>query len=284
MRARNAGFLLSCALIALAACGQAQTQPRTESLPVPIAAQTSVAEVVEPAMDFVSDSTASAVLPVILSTRETVQAELPPPATPGALVSPAAAALIVRWEVTSPSYYTRKLDRPIWPGGASGITWGIGYDGGHNTRLDIAHDWQRHDAVDRLAETAGITGAAARAALPAFRDIATPFALASDVFVESSLPDYRAQSRRAFRPDAFDALPPDAAGALVSVVYNRGGSMTGDRNREKRVIRDFCLPGRDVTCIAEQIRSMCRLWRGTKLEAGLCNRREDEARLAEGAR
>lgn len=284
MRYRNAGFLLSCALIALAACGQAQTQPRTESLPVPVAAQVRVAAVVEPAMDIATDSTAGVVLPVVLSTRETLQAVLPPPVAPGALVSPAAAALIVRWEVTSAAHYTRKLDRPIWPGGASGVTWGIGYDGGHNTRLDIARDWELHEAVARLADTSGLTGATARAALPGFRDIVTPFEFASDVFVQSSLPAYHATTRRVFRPAAFDALPLDAQGALVSVVYNRGGAMTGDRNREKRVIRDECLPGRDVTCIAAQIRSMCRLWRNTALEAGLCNRREDEARLSEAAR
>lgn len=284
MRTRHAGVLFSCALIALAACGQVQGQPRTESLPVPVAAQVRVAAVVEPAMDTVSDSTARVVLPVVLSTRETLQAVLRPPVAPGALVSPAAAALIVRWEVTSAAHYTRKLDRPIWPGGASGVTWGIGYDGGHNTRLDIARDWELHQAVARLADTSGLTGSKARAALPAFRDIVTPFDYASDVFVQSSLPVYHATTRRAFRPAAFDALPADAQGALVSVVYNRGGAMTGDRNREKRVIRDDCLPGRDVTCIATQIRSMCRLWRGTALEAGLCNRRESEAQLAEAAR
>ena len=80
------------------------------------------------------------------------------------------------------------------------------------------------------------------------------------------------------------ALPADARGALIGNTYNRGGSMVGDRNREKRVIRDTCVPVGDLTCIALQLRSQCRLWRGTALEAGLCGRRESEARLTERAR
>ena len=48
-------------------------------------------------------------------------------------VSPAAVAHIVRWEITSPAYYDKRLRWPIWPGGASGVTWCIGYDGGHQT-------------------------------------------------------------------------------------------------------------------------------------------------------
>ena len=225
-------------------------------------------------------------MPVVVALQEAVQQVLPPAASAPqvSVISPAAVALIVRWEVGSQALYTRRYEAPIWPGGASGVTWGIGYDGGHQTRQQIGLDWSALTAASRLQVTAGITGPAAQPVVRDLRDVRVPFGLASDVFGVASLPRYHASARRAFGADGFDALPADARGALVSVVYNRGASMTGPARTEMRAIRDVCLPGADVHCVAGQIRQMCRLWRGTNLEAGLCGRREDEAGLTERAR
>lgn len=221
--------------------------------------------------------------PAIVAVREVVQQVVPLPTPSLVSISPAAADLIVRWEVTSPAYYARALQRPVWPGGASGITWGIGYDGGHQAADVIASDWAAHGDAWRLRGTSGLVGTRARDALPGWADIVTPFALARTVFVNTSLPTWHGSTRRAYGP-AFDSLPADAAGALVSNTYNRGTSMLGDRNREKRVIRNECLPRRDLRCIAAQLRASCRVWAGTPIQRGMCNRREDEARLAEAAR
>ena len=279
--ASSARIVNTALLLLLAACSSAPN-----AAPVIVAvesAQDDAARAVAPAVAAVESAVAGAAVPAIIAVQEAVQAVLPAPA-PAALpqVSPAAAALIVRWEVSSPAHYTRRLDRPIWPQGASGVTWGIGYDGGHATARDIRTAWRAHGEVERLATTAGIVGTRARDALPAYRDIVTPYAYAADVFAEVSLPIYHASTRRAFG-DRFDVLPPDAAGALVSMVYNRGASMAGERNREKRVIRDTCIPAGDLACIGAQLRGMCRLWVGTVNERGLCDRRADEARLAENA-
>lgn len=192
----------------------------------------------------------------------------------------AAAALIIRWEITSPSRYDRALRYPVWPGGASGVTWGVGYDGGHQTRSVIADDWQAHAGRDRLVQTAGLTGAAAKAALPAYRDIETAYDYAAEVFETRSLVEYERRTDRAFR-NGFTDLRPNACAALVSLVYNRGAAMTGDNRREMRNIRDRCVPAQDYACIAAEIRSMSRLWRDTVNEKGLTARRESEARLAE---
>ena len=274
-------------LCLMAACTGAPT-------PAPVvvaveAAQDEAAVAAAPAVATVETAVAETVVPAIVAVQDAVQdavqAVLPAPA-PGAqavpVVSPAAVALIVRWEVSSPAHYTRALDRPIWPQGASGITWGIGYDGGHATARDIRTAWHAHGEVERLATTAGIVGTRARDVLRGYRDIVTPYDYAAQVFADVSLPVYHTSTRRSFG-GGLDALPPDAAGALVSMVYNRGGSMAGDRNREKRVIRDTCIPAGDLACIAQQLRGMCRLWVGTVNERGLCNRRDDEARLAERA-
>ena len=192
----------------------------------------------------------------------------------------AAAALIIRWEITSPARYDRALRYPVWPGGASGVTWGVGYDGGHQTRSVIADDWQAHVGRDRLVQTAGLTGATAKAALPAYRDIETAYDYAAEVFETRSLVEYERRTDRAFR-NGFTDLRPNACAALVSLVYNRGAAMSGDNRREMRNIRDRCVPAQDYACIAREIRSMSRLWRGTVNENGLTARRESEAQLAE---
>ncbi|UZW62754.1 hypothetical protein [Lysobacter enzymogenes] len=283
MHRPDACLLLAGALIALlAACNapvgkQVQT-PQVVTTPASVAAQ------VDAVVEYAQSTVADVVAPVAVEAREVVQAVVPPPVqTLPPQVSPAAVDLIVRWEVTSESRYTRSLLWPVWPGGASGITWGIGYDGGLQTERDIRSAWSAHPAVDRLAATAGLVGERAKVALPQYRDIATSYPLAYGVFADVSLPAYRASARSAFRSTPFDALPADAQGALVSLVYNRGASMTGSRNTEKRTIRDECLPAADVRCIATQLRAMCRLWAGTPNGLGLCNRRKDEARLAEAS-
>ena len=192
----------------------------------------------------------------------------------------AAAALIVRWEVTSERRYTRALRYPVWPGGASGVTWGIGYDGGHQTAAVIADDWAAHLARERLAQTAGLTGGRAKSVLPRYRDIDTPYGYAVTIFEERSLVEYERRTARAFR-EGFGGLRPNACAALVSLVYNRGAAMTGDSRREMRVLRDDCVPAQNYGCIAAEIRSMKRLWIGTPNERGLSARRESEAVLAE---
>lgn len=205
---------------------------------------------------------------------------LPPPEPRDAACRRAAAALTLRWEVSSPAFYRKRLERPLWPGGASGVTWGIGYDGGTVTPSTILDDWKAHAQVDRLATTSGIQGQKAKLALPRYRDIPTPYEYAAEVFETRSLVEYERMAGRAFRVD-FSEIKPEACAALISVVYNRGASMTGDSRREMKAIRDECVPTKDYSCIARQLRSMCRLWRGTVNEKGLCARRDAEATLAE---
>jgi hypothetical protein len=52
--------------------------------------------------------------------------------------SQAAIDLIVMEEVSSQAAYTKLYQGPTWPGGASGVTIGIGYDGGYSTPAVIA--------------------------------------------------------------------------------------------------------------------------------------------------
>lgn len=231
-----------------------------------------------------AESKASAIIsPAVVEAIDAIPVKSAPlPAVKNSECRLMAAELIVRWEVTSPAYYDRRLSVPIWPKGASGITWGIGYDGGHQTRRTILDDWADHLHAARLADTSGITGQRAGDALPRYRDIQTPFPYAYRVFTDRSLLAYERQAERVFRVDMADQSPRICA-VLLSLTYNRGGSMTGDSRREMRAIRDECLPQFDDACTARQIRSMCRLWRGTVNERGLCARRNMEADYATGA-
>lgn len=84
-------------------------------------------------------------------------------------------------------------------------------------------------------------------------------------------------------------LHPAAQAALISLVYNRGASLTKqardplDRRREMRELRG-AIAERDYVLMAELFRSMKRLWmdasgKAIPKYAGLLARRDDEADL-----
>lgn len=167
-----------------------------------------------------------------------------------------------------------------WPGGESGVTIGYGYDLGHRTMMEFARDWQDKlapDAMQRLARVIGKRADSARIASLALKDIRITKEASAEVLKTNTIPWAIAETRRVF--PGVELLPEDAAGALVSLVFNRGGSVSGDRRREMRAIQKAVLT-RDLKEIAAQLRSMKRLWVGKGLD-GLLRRREDEALLVE---
>ena len=48
---------------------------------------------------------------------------------------------IVQFEISSEAFYNRFLKHPTWPGGASGVTIGIGYDLGYVSAAQMRRDW-----------------------------------------------------------------------------------------------------------------------------------------------
>ena len=194
--------------------------------------------------------------------------------------SRAAVDLIVAHEVTGKEYYVKHYQRPEWPGGMSGITVGVGYDLGYNTPDNILHDWKDYltpDVIREMQRYAGVTGAAARAALAnARQSILVPWDAAVAVFMNISLPKFEAATLRAI-PGA-EKLPAGCFGVLASLTYNRGASYTkaGERYREMRNIRALVASG-NWSAVSAEIRSMKRLW--TSAQAGLLRRRDEEADL-----
>jgi len=173
------------------------------------------------------------------------------------------------------------LDQPAkWPGGGSGITLGIGYYLGYVTVEQFEQDWGpilSADQMERLKTVIGLKGGAAQMRAPQFADIRITRPQGEEVFKKRTLPLHSGRTEQAF--PGVDQLPPDAQGALVSLVFNRGPAMDGDRRKEMRAVRD-AVAKKDLPEIARQIRAMKRLWEGQGLD-GLLRRRDAEAALVE---
>jgi GH24 family phage-related lysozyme (muramidase) len=198
-------------------------------------------------------------------------------------VSDKAYALILKYEIGGENYYNKALKSPTYPGGQSGVTIGIGYDLGYNTSKQFKKDWAEHldeQSCNALLETIGKKGAAAKSCIPQVKNISISWAAAESVFTSDTLPRFIGETKRAF--PGSDALHPDAFGALVSLVFNRGGSVVGASRVEMNNIRK-AIAGEIKTLnlydyIAGQIVAMKRLWVGKGLD-GLLTRRDEEARL-----
>src|SRR5262249_17019875 len=197
-------------------------------------------------------------------------------------ISQAADDLVLESEVTSHAYYDKVLHRPEYPGGASGVTWGIGYDGGQSSVGTIEADWKDlvpSSVLAAMKRCAGVTGARARALLPQVKNlIDVPGAGAMQVFADRDIPKYLGLCRSCL-PN-FDMLSPDCKGSLFSLVYNRGASFDAadDRYAEMRNIKAH-MAAKEFAKIPEEIRHMKRLW-GKDL-SGLWVRRDKEAALFE---
>jgi GH24 family phage-related lysozyme (muramidase) len=187
--------------------------------------------------------------------------------------------LIIQHEVGGRAYYEKKLQAPIWAGGESGVTIGMGYDLGFNSDKQFMADWSgviNLNFINALRPTIGIKGIQAKAMLKGeILNVRIPYNTAYEVFVKSSLPRYYAMTKKIY-PN-MDLLNDDTKGALVSVVYNRGNKLEGDSRAEMRAIVDL-IAKQDYEGIAEQIEKSKRLWENRGLD-GLVVRREAEADL-----
>lgn len=196
-------------------------------------------------------------------------------------ISPESKEVIVEFETGGQAYYRKALAKPSWPGGASGVTVGIGYDVGYNQRAQVIADWQALSESQRnaLASAAGVKGVAAKPRAAALKWIVVPWETAETVFVAYTMPRFGRMTDAAF--PGITRTHGHVQGAMLSIVFNRGASMSGDGRSEMRQIRTLIAAG-NVRGIPPQVRSMKRLWYGKGLD-GLIRRREAEAKLIEKA-
>lgn len=177
------------------------------------------------------------------------------------------------------SYYDKYLAKFTWPGGASGPTIGIGIDCGYYTpqELDNIFSFLEDKQLNLVKEASGKKGSAGKEYTKVLRKegITVSWEKAEEIFTEYTWPKFTRLAERAF-PD-LNELHPDAYGAIVSIVFNRGTAMKGDSRKEMRNIRAY-VPEKNYKKIAQEIRNMKRIWVGKNLD-GLLKRRDAEAAL-----
>jgi hypothetical protein len=210
------------------------------------------------------------------------------------VISKRAYDFVVRWETGGRAYYEQVIKgRPIWPGYASGITIGCGFDLGYHTNAQFEAQWAGRipqAEMDRLRPTIGFKTVEpnkaakvtkAKAFVQALKDIVVDWDTAIAQFDGAKMPKLVGELYGAL--DHLDRLHPHCRGALLSLVFNRGsGGFTsdGDRYRELREIRKLMKAGDAASFrkIPAQLRSMRRIWGE---ESSLSKRRSEEAELFE---
>ena len=194
--------------------------------------------------------------------------------TPSPDLSTSDVTFIVREEVGSRKYYDQITAFPHFPGEASGVTIGIGYDLKYQGPDNFEEDWGlelRPEDLQKLRPYLGKDGSSG--AVAALKSIIITFPTAWRVFTKCSLPRYVGQTRSAY--PQFITLPDGCRGVLVSLVYNRGTAMDGERRKEMKAIQAH-LAAHDFTKVATEIEAMKRLWPNSQ---GLKDRRDREVIL-----
>lgn len=159
----------------------------------------------------------------------------------------------------------------------AGLVLGIEYSLRFVTAGQFRADWSgvlNEGDLNFLAGFVGLDRTPSDAEKARLSEIQVSYTDAIRVF-GATLPRVVELVRRIF-PNA-DELHPDSLGALVSLVYNRGSAMSGERGREMRAIAEF-MRSRRFFEIPGKIREMNRLW---PQSSSLQRRREAEAVLFE---
>jgi len=208
---------------------------------------------------------------------DALQAALQAAPDPFPPITAAGMTFIAREEVSDGKTYRRRFQRPCLPPFPSGITIGIGYDCRFVGRAQLEADWQgvlSPQDVALLEPALGIPGT------PFLRDRAAAVTIALGdamrVFATRGLPKYFDLTRRIYPAVADQTLNAAQRTALVSLVYNRGADLVGDRRREMRTIQTLLRHGQ-LAEVPAQFESMTRLWQNAV--SGLVKRRRAEAML-----
>lgn len=190
--------------------------------------------------------------------------------------------LLLQYEVGGgKDYYEKYLSKFTWPGGASGPTIAIGIDCAYYSETELAEIFHflKPDEIKMIQASSGKTGLTGKEYAKQLRSagIYIPWDKAVEIFENKTWPKFTKLAEKTF-PSLVD-LCDNAYGAIVSLVFNRGNSLSGEKRLEMRNIR-VLIPKKDYKAIARQFREMKRLWIGKGLD-GLIERREAEAKLVE---
>jgi len=181
------------------------------------------------------------------------------------------------------SVYIKKYCKPCVPAPEStdsGVTVGLGYDCGQVNAQQVLKDWNGYiplQQAQRLAATAGLKKFAALAESNKMQDIIIPIDIAIKQWYEKVLPVH-AKKTAGIYPNIVNLHPYEQT-CLISLVFNRGASLDGDRRKEmKDLIAATNLD--DDKAMGKLFRDMKRLWPDAR---GLQIRRDLEAQFIEMA-
>jgi hypothetical protein len=233
------------------------------------------------AQDVANQTNTGTADPILWSWLETQADPFPPLATDGV-------AFIAKEETGGLSYFEAVTRWPHFPGAASGITIGVGYDLRFHTEPNFRQLWEPHlspDVLDELAQDIGKPGTKKRADELKKMGIEVPFKAAWPVFTQDILPRYYRETLKIY--PSMERLPELCRSVLVSLVFNRGAALKGSRRTEMRKIRDILQQADDFNLnkpirksllqeVENQLVSMQRLWPPS---SGLIKRRQAEANL-----
>jgi hypothetical protein len=198
-------------------------------------------------------------------------------------ISKKALDLIIDFETGGEAYYKKVYkSAPVWPGFSSGVTIFFGTDLGYIDKQEfdskIAKYFSKEDAA-KLRATVGVKGSAAKSLMSSVRGIKCSWEDGEELFVNHTLPKFMNLTKKTF--PGVENLHPNAQGAILSIVFNRGTSLSGSRRVEMLNLRRI-IPTKNYKAMAAEVRKMKRLWPNNKnSNSDLFDRREAEARLIE---
>jgi GH24 family phage-related lysozyme (muramidase) len=187
---------------------------------------------------------------------------------------------IINFESGGEFYYNKFLKKMTYPGGASGVTMGIGADLGYMSIDEFNLYFSKYFTKDeniKLKSVINLKGESAKKAIKKLNGIELSWEDASEAFVEWTLPKFWRLTNILWK--GIDQLCENAQIGLVSLVFNRGISTKGSSRIEMLNIKPLVLK-KDYKGIAKEIRKMKRLWENKNMD-GLLKRREEEAKMVE---
>ena len=173
-----------------------------------------------------------------------------------------ALSLILKYEVGGGKiYYEKYLSHFTWPEGASGPTIGIGIDCAYYTPLELSKIFHflPDDKLELIKKASGKTGQNGKEYTKVLRKagIVVNWETAVEIFNNVTWKKFATLAEKTF--PGLEKLSPDAYGAIVSIVFNRGTSLNGPSRLEMRKIREL-IPNKEYKAIAAQIRKMKRMY------------------------
>ena len=190
--------------------------------------------------------------------------------------------LLLKYEVGGGKpYYDKYLSHFTWPKGASGPTIGIGIDCAYYTENELKKifNFLPENQIELIKKASGKTGERGKEYTVKLREagIFVEWEKALEIFNELTWTKFTKLAEKTF--PKLNELCPDAYGAIVSLVFNRGTSLNGPSRVEMAKIKEL-IPNKQYKQIAGEIRKMKRLWANKGMD-GLLERRESEAKLVE---